>query len=428
MAPEEVIPDAVSTKQSEYVSLLQELIQCEPVNPPGNEHRAADVIRPILDDLGFEVEEYTEVEGRPNLVARLEGDGDGPTLLMNAHMDVVPVDSPKEWPCDPFSGAIIDERVYGRGAVDHKSPIVGMLGAVETLQETGIDLVGDLVFVFDSNEERGGEHGMRFVAENADIDADMGIYAVTSSLSEESAEYFETQGRDNVHRANFGNQVFSVTVEGDLKHPMTPAETESAGERLGRLYPSLFEYCNLISTKEDDLTGSPNAEITTIESEGRPERASPEMTLHVRRYYAPSEESDTVFREFESHMTEAARKEGIADSVTVEQESNMPHVTVPFDHPLVESATYAASQVRDNEPNVAGVPAQTGITWLVRELDLPMILFGFGQVNLHHADPEWIHVDDLVDMVSAYALVYAKLLGEEAPLLEGAADVGETEG
>lgn len=412
MGVQEDLLDAVSAKRPEYVSLLQELIQCKPVNPPGDEYRAAEIIRPRLDDLGFDVEEYTEVEGRPNLVARLEGTGDGPTLLMNAHMDVVPAESPGEWPCDPFSGEVIDGKVYGRGAVDHKSPIVGMLGAVEALQETGTELVGDLVFVFDSNEERGGEHGMKYVVEHADIEADMGIYAVTSSLSEESAEYFETQGRDNVHRANFGNQVFSVTVEGKLIHPMTPEETESAGERLGRLFPALLEYCEAVTETDDPLTGPPNAEITTIESEGRPGRASPEMTLHVRRYYAPSEESDDVFREFESHVREAAEREGIADAVTVERRSDMPHVTVPPEHPLVESATHAARQVRDREPTVAGVPAQTGITWLVRELGLPMILFGFGQVNLHHAEPEWIAVEDVVDMVGAYALVYADLLGE----------------
>jgi acetylornithine deacetylase/succinyl-diaminopimelate desuccinylase len=412
MDSEEDILDAAAARSTDHISLLQELIRCKPVNPPGDEHRAAELIRPILEDLGFDIEEYTEVEGRPNLVARLLGTGDGPTLLMNAHIDVVPAKSPEEWPCDPFAAEIIDGKLYGRGAVDHKSPIVGMLGAVRALQETDTELAGDLVFIFDSNEERGGEHGMKHVVENADIDADMGIYAVTTSLSEESAEYFETQGRDNVHRANFGNQVYAVTVEGGLKHPMAPAETNSAGERLGRLYPALLEYCDLVAEKDDPLTGSPNAEITTIDSEGRSGRASPEMTVYLRRYYAPSEESEVVFQEFESHVREAAKREGFGDVVSIEQQSDMPHVTVPADHSVVESATYAASRVRDRDPTVAGVPAQTGITWLVRELELPMILFGFGQVNLHHAEPEWIAPEDVTDMVKAYALVYADLLGD----------------
>lgn len=413
MASEENLLNAAAAHSDEHISLLQELIRCKPVNPPGNEHRAAKLIRPILKDLGFDIEEYTEIEGRPNLVARLPGTGKGPTLLMNAHMDVVPAKSPGKWPCDPFAAEIIDGKLYGRGAVDHKSPIVGMLGAVRALQETDTELAGDLVFIFDSNEEQGGEHGMKYVVENADIDADMGIYAVTSSLSEESAEYFATQGRDNVHRANFGNQVFAVTIQGDLEHPMAPIESKSAGKRLGRLFPAFLDYCDLVAEKNDPLTGPPNAEITTIDSEGRPGRASPEMTVHVRRYYAPSEESSAVFQEFESHIREAAEREGFGDAVSIKQQSDMPHVTVSAVHPVVESATYAAGRVREREPTVAGVPAQTGITWLVREFELPMILFGFGQVNLHHAEPEWIEPEDVTDMVKAYALVYADLLGDQ---------------
>jgi hypothetical protein len=87
---ERAVLDHVTATGDSHVSFLKELIRAKPVNPPGNEERAAAVIRPRLETLGFEVDEYTEVEGRPNLVARLPG-GDGPTLLPNAHLDVVPV-------------------------------------------------------------------------------------------------------------------------------------------------------------------------------------------------------------------------------------------------------------------------------------------------------------------------------------------------
>lgn len=412
---ERAVLETIDADEPDLIALLQELIRAEPVNPPGKEERAAAIIRPILDELGFETEEYTEVEGRPNLVARLgSGDGDARSLFMTAHLDVVPVREPDAWPTDPFGGEIVDGRLYGRGACDHKSPIVAMLYAVKAMQEHDVELAGELTFVFDSNEERGGEHGMKYVVEQADIDGDMGIYAVTSSLSEESAAYFDTLGVDNVMRANFGNQVFRVTVEGELVHPMTPAETQSAGNRLSRLLPSIQAYCDGVRDYHDPLVGEPNAEITTIDSEGRPGRASEEIQVHVRRYYAPSEEPDEVHEAFETFVREAAREQGLGEHVSVELITDMPNIVVEADHPLVQSTTRAARLVRGREPTVSGVPAQTGITWLVKELGLPMVLFGFGHVNLHHAEPEWIEPGDVVDTTKAYALTYMDLLGAEA--------------
>lgn len=400
----------VAERESEHIEFLKELIQAKPINPPGNEERVAKLLRPRLETLGFDVEEYTEVEGRPNLVARLEG-GDGPTLLMTAHMDVVPAREPDKWPCDPYSGEIIDGTLYGRGSCDHKSPIVAMLGAIEALQANDVTLGGDLIFIFDSNEEKGGEHGMKYVVENADIDADMGIYAVTTSLTDEAVEYFPTLGKDNVQRANFGNQIFEVTIEGHLEHPLAPAETEGAGERLSQLLPHIQDYCDKVGDRQAPLVGDLDAQITTIESEGRRGRASRQIHVYLRRYYAPEEEAEEVYEEFEEHVERAAADLGLSDAVSIDRTKNMPNVVVSEDHPLVRSASRASEIVREREPTITGIPAQTGITWLVKQLGMPMILFGFGNVNLHHAEPEWIEPSDVIDTTKAYALTYMDALG-----------------
>lgn len=408
---ESAVLERVEARGDEHVEFLRDLIRAKPVNPPGDEERAAELLRPVLDELGFEVTEYTEIEGRPNLVARLPGDGDGPTLLTNAHLDVVPVREPEEWPADPFDAEIVDGKLYGRGACDHKSPIAAMLGAVRAIREADVDVAGDLVFVFDSNEEQGGAHGMQYVVENADLDPDVGIYACTTSLTDEAAAYFDTQGTDNVHRANFGNQVFRVDVDGKLVHPLTPDETDGAGSRLARLLPEIDAYCDDVKDRRAPLVGRLKADVTTVGTEGRPGRASREGTVHVHRYYAPSEDAEEVYAEFAEWVTEAAADLGLADAVTVERVTDMPNVEVPADHPLVRATSRAGEIVRGERPTVAGVPAQTGITWLVRELGIPMVLFGFGNVNFHHAEPEWIEPGDVVDTTKAYALTYMDLLG-----------------
>lgn len=394
------------------IAVLRELIQTKPVNPPGKEGRAAALIEPRLSALGFEVETYEPVEDRPNYVGRRPG-GDGPTLLLNAHMDVVPAREPETWPCDPFEAEFVDGKLYGRGACDHLSPIVAMLSAVEALDVNDVTLGGDLLFVFDADAERGGEVGMKHVVENADLDADVGIYAMTTGLTDEAAASFPTMGTDNVMRANVGNQVYEVTVEGRVEHPLAPAETEGAGERLSMLLPELRAYCDGVCSRSAPLVGDLDAQLTTFESEGRPGRASPEARAYVRRDYAPSEDADEVFAEFEAFVADAVDELGLGDAVSVERVEDVPAVEVPEDHPLVASTRRASRLVRDRDPTVTGVPAQTGIARLAEQFDVPVVGFGYGNANLHHAEPEWIDPDDVIDMAKAYALTFMDLLGVE---------------
>ncbi|MDH4341009.1 MAG: peptidase M20, partial [Thermoleophilia bacterium] len=92
--------------RQEVCELLQELIRVDTVNPPGNEIRAADVLRGYFARNGIETELYSREPDRPNVVARLRG-GDGPTLAFLSHTDTVLAD-PDEWDRDPWSGDLVD--------------------------------------------------------------------------------------------------------------------------------------------------------------------------------------------------------------------------------------------------------------------------------------------------------------------------------
>jgi len=85
--------------------LLQSLIRFDTVNPPGNERAAIEHLERILTDAGFQCELLGAVAERPNLVARLKGKSDGPTLCYLGHVDTVLADA-SEWRRDPWSGEI----------------------------------------------------------------------------------------------------------------------------------------------------------------------------------------------------------------------------------------------------------------------------------------------------------------------------------
>src|SRR5437879_1134867 len=106
----------------EAVALLQRLIRFNTVNPPGNEEAAQLHLHELLADAGWDCELLSAVEGRPNLVARLRGEDDGPTLAMISHVDTVPAEA-SEWTHDPWSGDLHEDYVWGRGALDMKDQV-----------------------------------------------------------------------------------------------------------------------------------------------------------------------------------------------------------------------------------------------------------------------------------------------------------------
>jgi acetylornithine deacetylase/succinyl-diaminopimelate desuccinylase-like protein len=142
------------TLRDEAVELLQALIRLDTVNPPGNETAAAELLRAYLEPHGVECELYARVPERANLVARIRGRGEGPSLLLLSHTDTVLAD-PAEWSVDPWSGELRDGCVWGRGALDMKDQVAASAVAIASLAREGFRPAGDLIFAATADEEMG---------------------------------------------------------------------------------------------------------------------------------------------------------------------------------------------------------------------------------------------------------------------------------
>ncbi len=149
---------------SEAVELLQELIRLDTTNPPGNETAAAELLRDYLEAAGVECELHARVPERANLVGRIRGRGDGPSLALLSHTDVVLADA-AEWERDPFGGELVDDHVWGRGALDMKGEVVASAVALATLARAGWRGSGDLIFVAAADEEVGDGFGLQWLVE-----------------------------------------------------------------------------------------------------------------------------------------------------------------------------------------------------------------------------------------------------------------------
>jgi len=144
--------------------ILQRLIQFNTTNPPGYEKACIDYIQGLLGEYGIESNCVSLDENRPNLIARLKGNGTAAPLMLYGHVDVVTTENQK-WAHPPFSGEIVDGYVWGRGALDMKSGVAMMIAAFLQAKIEDVSLPGDILLVILSDEENGGNYGAKFLVE-----------------------------------------------------------------------------------------------------------------------------------------------------------------------------------------------------------------------------------------------------------------------
>ena len=146
------------------IDLLQTLIRFDTTNPPGDEAEAIRYLACLLRDAGLPVDVVGRNARRLNLIARLEGRGEAPPLMLEAHVDVVSTED-QTWAHPPFAGEIADGMVWGRGALDDKGAVAVMTAAVLRAHAEGYRPPGDVLLVVVADEEVGGEYGAQYLVE-----------------------------------------------------------------------------------------------------------------------------------------------------------------------------------------------------------------------------------------------------------------------
>ncbi|MDX6471744.1 MAG: hypothetical protein QOK22_560 [Gaiellaceae bacterium] len=229
---------AVTSLRGEVTDLLSRLIQLDTTNPPGNETAAAELLREYLEASGVECELHARVPERASLVARIRGTGDGPSLMLLSHTDVVLAD-PREWSVPPFSGEVRDDEVWGRGALDMKSQVAANAVAIASLAREGFRPAGDLIFAATADEEVGDGFGLMWLCEQHP-DAVRCDFAINEGAGD---------------RLDFGGSIyylcstaekmtapFNVRVHGRSGHASMPGIADNALVKAARLIERIAEY------------------------------------------------------------------------------------------------------------------------------------------------------------------------------------------
>ena len=160
-----IYKEEVSSIYQRPTELLQRLIQFDTTNPPGNEFECISYINDLLTEAGIETINLSCKPERPNLIARLHGQGKAPPLLLYGHVDVVSTENQK-WQYPPFDGEVINGYVWGRGALDMKGGVSMMLAAFLRAKAENLRLPGDVILTIVSDEEAFGNFGAKYLVEN----------------------------------------------------------------------------------------------------------------------------------------------------------------------------------------------------------------------------------------------------------------------
>jgi acetylornithine deacetylase len=170
---ETAVLTAVDDLETTLIDTVADTVRCPSVSGTDGENEAQARMAALLGAGGLEVDHWQidldsvahhpdfpgmEVARREawGLVGRLPGSGDGPSLMLNGHIDVVPTGDPDAWHDPPYSGDIHDGRLHGRGACDMKAGLIAAHIAVQAIRHSGTRLRGDLVIASVQGEEDGG--------------------------------------------------------------------------------------------------------------------------------------------------------------------------------------------------------------------------------------------------------------------------------
>lgn len=202
----------------ESVRVLQALLRIDTTNPPGNETRAAGYLAGILRQEGFDPRVIESAPGRGNLVVRYGGTGERKPFLLYVHTDVVAAES-KYWTHPPFSGALADGCIWGRGALDVKSMVAQGLMVMLMLKRRGIRLKRDVIFAATADEEAGGKAGMGYL-----VDRHPDLVRAEYGLSEGGGTTTFLGGKPlyDIRTAEKGTYRFTLRAYGSPGHGSVP--------------------------------------------------------------------------------------------------------------------------------------------------------------------------------------------------------------
>jgi succinyl-diaminopimelate desuccinylase len=369
-------------------ALAAAMVQCDTRNPPGHESPILPLLSDVLHGLGARTEVFEPAPGRTSLLATVRGGGGNrPTLLVNGHLDVVPVVE-QDWSVPPFGGVIRDGRLYGRGSCDMKGGIAAAIEGLRACLDAGVRPACDVTFHLVADEETGGRWGTGALLDAGRIAADAAIVPEPSELG--------------VCVAERGALLAEIVVAGRAAHGSDPARGRSAVADAARLVLALQEAD--LGDPEHPLLGSPTCNVGVISGGTAPNIVASSCVLRVDRRTLPGQSRDAAVATLRGVLDRAWPDIGYDLEVLAFVEAS----ELAAGHPFVE---FVRSACLPAGRSVRGLYLGTDARFLRNQLGIPTVVYGPGSMTVAHTADEYVPLAELATAASSFAAVYATFDG-----------------
>lgn len=411
------VVEEIDRRRQDLIELIRSLVAFPTPNPPGaNETEAQEWIASRLRDLRMRVEMFDALPGRPDVVGRLAGGGNGRSLLFNGHIDVAELRTPKAWTRPPFEGTVEDGRIYGLGTSDMKSAHAGFLLALECLRDLGCVLDGDVVYESVIGEEA-GEPGTRACVER-EITAD---FAIVGECSKAEAVFASSVGILNACITLSDPVTQHLIQRRRMLRAGGGLMTANAIEKMAtKIIPALLELEQRWGVfKEHPMLppGQAMINVFAIEGGGNTFILPNECKAYITAVYLPGEDTAEVRAQIESHLAAVAATDPWLAEHPPQIEwtpSRFPIEFLPIDgRPDDEGAALLArclGEVIGAPVEVSGRDAIMDGGWLY-SAGVPTVVFGPGDKRVIHKPDEYVEIDDVVAYTKTVALFLLRWCG-----------------
>ncbi|HEY1341055.1 MAG TPA: ArgE/DapE family deacylase [Bryobacteraceae bacterium] len=364
---------------------LVRLVQINSVNPalaPGapGEREIAQFIAASLETAGLSVQTFEPEPGRTSVLGRLRGSGGGRSLMLNAHCDTVDVAGMAE----PFSAAIRDGKLYGRGSFDMKGSLAACMAAAKALADSGVRLRGDVLVAAVADEEYGS----------------LGTADLIRHVKVDGAIVTEPTALD-VCLAHKGYLWIEVVVEGRAAHGSKFQLGIDANMKMGEFLHRLSALeRDLRSRKPHPLVGPPSLHAALLNGGAGLSTYAPCCTLQIERRTIPGETTAQAVGEIQNTVDALAAEDSNFHATVRPFFERDPFEAWP-DSAVVEAVHRAAAKV------LRRAPAHIGDTpWmdaaLLQAAGVDTVVYGATGAGAH-ATEEWVEVDSVIKLAEVLA-------------------------
>jgi succinyl-diaminopimelate desuccinylase len=385
------------------VRFVQELVRIPTPNPPGNEQPVAERVVDEMRRIGLKTMLQDVAPKRPNVIGILKGEIGMPALLIESHMDTVPVGERNQWTVDPFSAEIRDGKIYGRGSGDNKSGVGIVVESAKAIVRAGIKVKRDVIFTSLVDEE-GLMRGVK--------------YLIKSGVTKNVTECIAADGwTSQTLRTQFCGQTFGyIHVYGRTGHAAAYPPSQIG---LNAIHQAA-KLVQRISDSEPRHTPHPmfghsHWQCLRVEGGWDPTHAfvvPDKVTIAVDASLVPGHDPDDVWRQMQEILDDM-KQEDPQFNAEVEVVEKRPSWTISGNEPLMQAIAAAYQQVNGIPPRYDTYPENPAkwimnIHWLAYEgikcQPLVALKPPFSESFSHRAN-EYTKIDDLINatkvMISA---------------------------